>query len=678
MKIPSGNIRLYGFALIFLGFLAMSVQILFIREVLALFQGNELVIGICLGFWMILTATGSYLCTLILPAKLWPAGGRRNYILAAFLFLTVYTGFISWILISLKSMLVPVGVSANLFQISFLILITIAPFSIVSGALFPVLASGLTNMKRNSLVPRAYALDSVGSILGGISFSVLLFISLQQIGFHSQSSFKSKLYPGQEVIEARETPFGRLTITKMEEQVTLYENSIPLPVEGDAAKREEAVHYGMLAHPRPERVLMISGGIGGTIEEVFKYPGVHLDYLEINPWLVPMVSRHIKFPVHRDLNIINKDPRIYLRQTSKKYDVILVNVPDPGSAELNRYYTREFFRLLNSRLNEEGIVSISIPAAGNYMNETSRILHSVTYNTLLSEFMFLRIIPGNRDFYLASDNPLVGSFREYYQNAGITNLYVNPGYIQDELIAGRSSQIISEISEKHGINSDLKPFIYLQVYRKWLEKSGIDYRIIPLALFLVIILAFLVLGPLNLGLFTGGFTSSSLEFILILWLQVIYGFIYQMTGLIFATFMAGIVAGTIYGRIIYRTVTIKAYYGIQASFAIFSLIISGLMAVFPFHSNISISIILIFSLILIAGMLMGVQFAMSVNLRTAGIIRSAGESFSADLLGSAVGIILVSVIIVPIMGLLLTGELLAGMNLVALLFIFLKIRRPVR
>ncbi|MBP6871594.1 MAG: hypothetical protein KBC43_06280, partial [Bacteroidales bacterium] len=47
--------------LVLLGFTAMATQVILIREALSIFQGNELVIGMFLGIWMILTATGAYL-----------------------------------------------------------------------------------------------------------------------------------------------------------------------------------------------------------------------------------------------------------------------------------------------------------------------------------------------------------------------------------------------------------------------------------------------------------------------------------------------------------------------------------------------------------------------------------------------------------------------------------------
>ena len=50
-----------GLAVVFaLGFMAIPAQIILMREFLLVFGGNELIIGLFLAYWMLLTACGSY------------------------------------------------------------------------------------------------------------------------------------------------------------------------------------------------------------------------------------------------------------------------------------------------------------------------------------------------------------------------------------------------------------------------------------------------------------------------------------------------------------------------------------------------------------------------------------------------------------------------------------------
>jgi spermidine synthase len=664
-------------ALFLLGFLAMSVQIVIIREALAIFHGNELVIGISLGMWMILTASGAYLGSLLKPND--PSAAKKGCrtgtagILLGFVTLLAMAYWMPPALVFLKSELVLTGAMAGMEDIILILLITMAPFCMASGFLFPVLAFRLSSAQNRNLVHYSYALDSAGGVLGGIVFGVLIFlVPDNSVLNHRPDIGNPMIFPEQEVIESTDSPFGRLTVTRMQEQLTLYENSVPIPLGDDIIQREEQVHYAMLLHPEPGSVLMISGGAGGAIKEVFKYPDVQVDYIESNPWLIKILDKYV--PIKKDdrLRIIPEDPRMFLSHHPQKFDVILLNTPDPVSAELNRFYTREFFNLLKESLHPGGVVSLSIPAAGNYMNESSRMLHSTVYNTLAEVFDHVKIIPGNRDYYLATGGTFNASLWQNYTSRAIDNDYVNPGYIREEQILDRSNQILRELIPEARVNTDFRPYVYLQSYRFWADQFNFNLTIIPIVLAVLVAAAFFLFNPVNLGLFAGGFTSASLEFILILWFQIVYGTVYQVTGLIIAAFMAGLVIGSISTPKIFIKTTINEFLKIQATFSVYPLLLASTMQFIPYSSASWVKITVIFSLVVLLGFMMGALFAVSGTLKKVRVISSAGQSFSADLLGSAIGILLVSVYLVPQIGLSMTGIALAGMNLVVLAVIFMK------
>jgi hypothetical protein len=291
---------------------------------------------------------------------------------------------------------------------------------------------------------------------------------------------------------------------------------------------------------------------------------------------------------------------------------------------------------------------------------------------LTAGYNHIRIIPGMRDYYLASDAPLEGSLWKNLKNSRVPNLYVNPGYINEELMNARANLILSEIKDQKRINSDLKPYIYLQVYRQWLEKSGIDYRVIPAVLAIIVLLAFVFLGPLNLGLFTGGFTSSSLEFILILWLQVLFGNVYQLTGLVFAIFMAGMAIGAFFKTMLIKDRSFNGFLKIQGWMAAFSLTLAGLEWFMPVVVPGWLVISLVLFLVAVAGLLMGSQFSLAVQLRKESAVTNAGQSFSADLAGSAVGILITSTFLVPLAGLPLAGIIIVILNIATIALLLIK------
>jgi spermidine synthase len=475
----------------------------------------------------------------------------------------------------------------GLGQTTLVLFLALLPFCLVSGMLFPIQIQSLSALRGKNLLHEGYALESAGSILGGLLFSLVFILTLPPYeSLVLLSSFCllifgilaiiSKKIPmaiitlclaplvflmpakpeiarfldnlqfnKQEVTEIKSTPVGMLAVSKIDGQIFIYENGVPVSLGEEVISREEPVHYAMLVHPSPDKVLIISGAASGSIEEAMKHSPSVIDYVDRNPWLLRMIEKHRTLPQDSHVSYFYEDARIFLNKTARKYDVILVNISEPESAEMNRYYTVEFYKLLKDKLNPGGIISVSTQAAGNYMNETSRLVHSVIFNTLKTVFSQVRIIPGGKDYFLASDSTIEQSIFTNYQQRGIENDYVNPYYINETLLGMRSDLIMKDILPGTKINSDLKPHVFSLFLEQWMARFQINTWLIPLILILLLVLSLIFLGPLNLGLFTGGFTASGLEFILLIWFQVMYGYVYQMTGVIFAVFMAGLVVGSL-------------------------------------------------------------------------------------------------------------------------------------
>jgi len=727
------NTLIFRTLLFLLGMTAMSTQVILIREALAVFQGNELVIGLFLGIWMMLTAAGSFLAvhwfnlTPFTPRPPVPplqmergSGGEVSVLLVSLSLLPLASLFL---LVTLRFSLVPPGILPGLEMTALVIFLALLPFCLVSGMLFPVLVEGLSSLKKISLLHEGYALDSAGSVIGGLLFSLVFIFTLppyeslillttfcflvlfiiwifsgkivtailalvfgamvflmptipEIVNFLDQKQFNE-----QKVIEIKSSPFGMLAVSKMGEELFIYDNGVPVSLSDDVFNREEAVHFAMLLHPDPKKVLMVSGGTSGIIGEILKYPLEKADYVDPNPWLLRITDKYRPLPDDQRIRYIYKDPRIYLKNNEEKYDVILVNAPEPNSAELNRFYTAEFFKLLKDKLNQGGLISVATQAAGNYMNETSRLIHSVNYNTLKSMFGHVRIIPGMKDYFLVSDVTIEQSILKHYQDKGINNDYVNPFFINEELLSMRSDLILRDLLPDAPVNSDLKPFVFSLFLRHWLEKFKMNTWTIPLILLLLLILSLFWLGPLNLGLFAGGFTASGLEFTLLIWFQVMYGNVYQMTGVIFALFMAGLAIGSgfrVPGSWFLsnrgKKHNFRGFLMIQGIIAGFSAVIAILLKIIPSGSSGFATSGMILILVLMTGLITGTQFSYSAFLRKTNVLRSSGESFSADLLGSAIGIILVSIYIIPNIGLPMTALSLAGLNVIIISVMAIKNR----
>lgn len=124
---------------------------------------------------------------------------------------------------------------------------------------------------------------------------------------------------------------------------------------------EMLVHVPLFAHGAAKRVLVIGGGDGGAIREVFRHRTVeHCTMVEIEGSVVDFSKEW--FPTISDgafdderLNLVIADGAKFVKETDEKFDVILVDSTDPvGPGKV--LFTEEFYRDCRSCLTDEGIM----------------------------------------------------------------------------------------------------------------------------------------------------------------------------------------------------------------------------------------------------------------------------------------------------------------------------------
>ena len=181
--------------------------------------------------------------------------------------------------------------------------------------------------------------------------------------------------------------------------------------------------------------------------------------------------------------------------------------------------------------------------------------------------------------------------------------------------------------------------------------------------------------PINIGIFSTGLTAASLELLIINGFQITYGNIHHNIGIIFLLFMAGLAIATIFiennliknpeKQFIYNQF-ILAFYSVIAIILISSIKPPS----FQYFK------ILYFLLAFFTGILTGLQFATANRISSASIINKAGILYSADTIGSAIGSLLVSLVLLPKFGFLLTGLSVGGLNILIGIFLllFLKLK----
>ena len=163
----------FSVAILVKGFSGLVAQILLLRELLIVFSGNELSIGIILANWLILGAFGSYV--------LGRRAERSKYTLEAFTVITILFSLSLLIAIYLTRILkgvmgISIGESIGFLPMLFSSLLVLSAVSILQGALFTYSCRiySLFSSPGASSVGRVYVYETVGTIIGGIACTYLL------------------------------------------------------------------------------------------------------------------------------------------------------------------------------------------------------------------------------------------------------------------------------------------------------------------------------------------------------------------------------------------------------------------------------------------------------------------------------------------------------------------------
>ena len=432
----------------------------------------------------------------------------------------------------------------------------------------------------------------------------------------------------------------------------------------------------MVQHRDPKNVLLISGGISGITDEILKYDVDEIDYIELNPWIFRIGRQFTESLKDPRIHPVEKDARLFLKVSPDKYDIVLINLPEPSTAQINRYYTIEFFRLLKKRLNNKAIISLSLPSTVNYISKEAARVNSVIYTTIKKVFKEIMIIPGEKNFFIVSDNPLSINIGKLIEDKGIENVYVNHYYLNDRTIKQRSDYILSNISNDAGINTDFRPVSYLNQLLFWVSQFNINLKVFLIISFIILFaLAVLIsrLNPVNLGMFTAGFTASSVEVMLIISFQIIYGYVYQTLGIIITIFMAGLASGALLRKRFFPAAKNKHFYLLQFSLAIFSIILPFIivftetLSTFP-----NLVHIIFFLLTFFISVITGFLFSIATLIQKQAISEISAKVYSVDLIGAALGALIISILLVPLTGIIYTGIIIGILNLLCALNTFLK------
>ena len=176
------------------------------------------------------------------------------------------------------------------------------------------------------------------------------------------------------IVYAQTTPYQRIIVTQGAAGFSVYLNgNLQLASIDEYRYHEALVHPAMLAAAMraghaPRNVLVLGGGDGLALREIWKHEGVErVTLVDLD---AGMTSLGRELPVLAALNrhayedprltLINEDAFVWLQERVDPvpFDVAIVDFPDPNHLGLGKLYTRHFYQRLREVIALEGAVSV--------------------------------------------------------------------------------------------------------------------------------------------------------------------------------------------------------------------------------------------------------------------------------------------------------------------------------
>jgi spermidine synthase len=208
------------------------------------------------------------------------------------------------------------------------------------------------------------------------------------------------------IIYANTTRYQHLVVTHnptLDEYRFFINGHIQFSSMDEARYHESLVHPAMQVATSRKDILILGGGDGMALREVLKYKDVRsVDLVDLDSDMVKLSASH---PVLRrlnggafddarvevvdsqgvqtgdwyylfqengkrnasklpdaeqvaTLNVINVDAEKFVRSAGQRYHIVLIDLPDPSTVELNKLYTKGFYSRVQQLLAPGGVVAV--------------------------------------------------------------------------------------------------------------------------------------------------------------------------------------------------------------------------------------------------------------------------------------------------------------------------------
>jgi len=752
-------------AFVLLGLCTTLAQIVVLREYLVNFHGNELSIGLILALWLFGHGMGSLVADWLRCSSI--SGLARYLTLATFAPLSFLP--LAEILIGVLA-----PEHGHLVPLSSILggaVLLVVPLAAALGVIFPWMCSlcaGIHGASSPRDISAFYLSDAVGSALGGalstfviapyltpyhgcalagsglalsaallvhgrkehrrlcslvLAVSLLLGCGVMVTGpslewARAQRRFE-KTFPGLELVARRDTPYQLLELGLGDSQHSLFGDGQYYFSFPDRATVAQEAHLAMLCHRCPRDVLVLGGGLNGFLEEIRVHGLEQVTYVELDEQLISFLDPYLpesdkSVLTAENVQVVAGDGRRWLEQCpNESQDMVLVRLPEPSSAMLNRYYTREFYEIARRKLRDDGVLLTTSSGSANYLGEELSAYLGTRLATLEGVFERVAVLPGFSTIFIAGKRSAqvtwdIDTLTRRWNERAIQSPYFSAVHLRLQIDPSRVAafEALRRGLPRDRPNLDADPATYYYNIILWdtFSDSGMSALFGYLATYSVVSLIGVILSLTFLAVLLSSFLGSTarvsrtrlagamvasgagamiFHVLMLLAYQNLFGSLYEKMGVAVAVFMVGLVLGGSVARRIISTEIDGVHWMMVASVVActFALTVPSFLSVLAGVSR-GLGELCFLAFLLFGAALVGFQYPLAclVGTRFGLSVRACSSVvYGGDMLGGAVGAAVSALVLVPLVGFSGTAYVLCALHLSGAMFAFsMRCGRQVR
>lgn len=169
------------------------------------------------------------------------------------------------------------------------------------------------------------------------------------------------------IVFLEQTQYQKIVITKHKDDMRLYiDGNCQFSTADEYRYHEALVHVPMSELGSCQKVLILGGGDGLAVREVLKYDSVDkIDLVDLDSEMIRICSTNRDISTinqnslkSEKLSVYNEDAYEFLKTAEEKYDLLIVDLPDPNCESLNKLYSNVFYRMCGNVLAEKGVMVV--------------------------------------------------------------------------------------------------------------------------------------------------------------------------------------------------------------------------------------------------------------------------------------------------------------------------------